>query len=109
MKSVREFSTIYLHRLPVDGRKGINGLACLAEGSMLLSPLKGGLFVFTSKRRDTVKILYWDKTGFALWMKRKHCSDGGPPQSRGTGSLLKQVPGIERFLLGGRRKFADVS
>jgi transposase len=70
MRNIREFSGIYLHRLPVDGRKGINGLASLAECEMQHSPLQGGLFVFTNKRRDVIKILYWDKTGFALWIKR---------------------------------------
>jgi transposase len=70
MKSLRKFSDIYLHRKPVDGRKMINGLAAIVEAEMGQSPMKGGLFVFTSQRRDTIRLLYWDRTGFALWIKK---------------------------------------
>ena len=37
---------------------------------MALSPLSGALFVFCNKKRDKLKLLYWDKSGFALWYKR---------------------------------------
>ena len=30
----------------------------------------GALFVFTSRKRDTIRLLYWDRTGFALWIKQ---------------------------------------
>ncbi|MHB1780762.1 IS66 family insertion sequence element accessory protein TnpB [Acidithiobacillus sp.] len=61
---------VYLHREPVDFRVGIDGLAMRVEQEMALSPLTGALFAFTNRRRDRVKILYWDQTGFALWVKR---------------------------------------
>jgi transposase len=70
MKSIHEFSSVYLHRLPVDGRKQINGLASIVEHEMELSPFDEGLFVFTNRRRRVIKLLYWDRTGFAMWMKR---------------------------------------
>lgn len=70
MKSIHEFSEIFLHRAAVDGRKAINGLSIIVQAAMKQSPFAGGLFVFTNKRRDVVRILYWDKSGYALWMKR---------------------------------------
>jgi transposase len=61
---------VYLHRQPVDFRKSINGLSVVVEQAMGLSPLTPGLFVFCSRRRDKLKVLYWDKPGFCLWYKR---------------------------------------
>jgi transposase len=53
-----------------DMRKSINGLSVLVERAMDLDPFAGDLFVFCNRRRNMVKILYWDKNGFALWHKR---------------------------------------
>ena len=61
---------VYLHREPVDFRKSINGLAVIVEAQMALSPFSGALFVFCNRKRDKLKLLYWDKSGFALWYKR---------------------------------------
>jgi transposase len=61
---------VYLHREPVDFRKSINGLAGIVEQDMTLSPMEPGLFVFRAKRRDRIKVLYWDRNGFCLWHKR---------------------------------------
>lgn len=61
---------IYLHRQFVDFRKSINGLSVIVEAEMNLPTMTGALFIFCNKARDKLKILYWDKTGFALWYKR---------------------------------------
>lgn len=61
---------IYLHRDPVDFRKSINGLSVIVDAAMGLPSCSGSLFVFCSRKRDKLKALYWDKTGFALWYKR---------------------------------------
>lgn len=61
---------IYLYPGHVDFRKSINGLALIIEQDMAHSPFDGGLFVFCNRRRDKVKALYWDNTGFCLWYKR---------------------------------------
>ncbi|WP_305812789.1 IS66 family insertion sequence element accessory protein TnpB [Photobacterium leiognathi] len=61
---------IYLYRESVDFRKSINGLAAIIESDTDLPLASGALFLFTNKQRDKIKVLYWDKTGFALWYKR---------------------------------------
>ena len=62
--------SVYLHRDFVDFRKSINGLAGIVEAELDLPVMNGAVFVFCNKGRDKLKILYWDKTGFALWYKR---------------------------------------
>lgn len=63
-------ATVYLHREPVDFRKQIDGLAILVQQSMELDPMQAALFVFTNKRRDRIRALWWDRNGFCLWTKR---------------------------------------
>jgi transposase len=63
-------SDIYLHLDAVDFRKSINGLVVVVEQQLELSPLSDAMFIFSNKKRDMLKILYWDKTGFALLYKR---------------------------------------
>jgi len=61
---------VYLCREVVDFRKSINGLSILVEEQLGLNPFGPQLFVFCNRRRDKLKILYWERTGFVLWYKR---------------------------------------
>jgi transposase len=70
MRLFADLPEVYLHREPVDFRKAINGLVVIVEQAMDLSPFSGALFVFTNRRCDKLKIVYWDETGFCLWYKR---------------------------------------
>ena len=49
---------------------GINGLSVLIEGSLKYDPFSRNLFCFTNKRRNQIKVLYWERSGFCLWLKR---------------------------------------
>jgi transposase len=55
---------------PVDGRKGPDSLMALVRDELRHDPLSGHLFIFFSKRCDRVRIVYWDRNGFAMWTKR---------------------------------------
>ena len=61
---------VYLAAGSTDMRKAINGLCMLVEGQLELDPFLGHLFVFCNRRRNLIKILYWDRNGFCLWQKR---------------------------------------
>ena len=61
---------VYLFLGATDMRKSINGLSILVEDCLELDPFSGHLFVFCNRRRNIIKILYWDKNGFCLWQKR---------------------------------------
>lgn len=70
MRCFIEPSAVYLYRPSVDFRKSINGLALIVEQELELDPFNTSLYLFSNRARDKIKILYWDKTGFALWYKR---------------------------------------
>ncbi len=70
MRCFIEPPAVYLYRTPVDFRKSINGLALIVEQELGLDPFSTGLYLFSNRAHDKIKILYWDKTGFALWYKR---------------------------------------
>ena len=61
---------IYLCRDPVDFRMGINGLSVFVEATLKFDPFSRNLFCFVNKRKNQIKVLYWQRTGFCLWLKR---------------------------------------
>lgn len=61
---------VYLALGVIDMRKSVNGLSLLVSEILDMDPCSGHLFVFSNRRRNIVKILYWDRNGFCLWYKR---------------------------------------
>jgi transposase len=57
---------VYLHREAIDFRIGINGLAILVEQSMHLNPFGRAVFAFCNRRRDRIRLLFYDRSGFWL-------------------------------------------
>ncbi|HEX2462907.1 MAG TPA: IS66 family insertion sequence element accessory protein TnpB [Vicinamibacterales bacterium] len=70
MLSVAQSASIYVHMRPTDMRKGFDGLCGIVRQEFGSDPLDGSLFLFINRRRDRIKILYWDRDGLALWYKR---------------------------------------
>jgi transposase len=62
--------TIYIAQEPVDFRLGINGLSVVVEATLRFDPFSRNLFCFTNKRKNQIKVLYWQRSGFCLWQKR---------------------------------------
>ncbi len=81
MKSIFEFKNILIHKAPVDMRKSINGLSVIVASEMKLDLKSPSLFVFINRRRTHMKILYFDKSGFALWLKRLESSKFSWPKN----------------------------
>jgi len=61
---------IWLATAPADMRCGFDRLAELAQVVTDQNPLDGHLFLFRGRNGDRLKILHWDKDGYALWYKR---------------------------------------
>ena len=60
---------VYLCLSPCDMRRSFDGLHALVRDHLQLDPFAGHLYLFANKRRDRLKILYWDRDGFAIWAK----------------------------------------
>lgn len=61
---------VYLHRDPIDFRAGINSLAVRVQETMGLDPFACGVFAFCNRRRDRLKLLFFDRSGFVLILKQ---------------------------------------
>ena len=61
---------IWLYSQPTDMRKSFTGLSGLVRKVLEHNPLSGALFVFVNRRKTHIKILYFDGSGYCIWMKR---------------------------------------
>ena len=69
-------TTIFLATVPTDLRKAYDGLAVLVRQSLGQDPLSGSLFVFCNRRRDRIKILFWEEGGYWLCARRREEEHG---------------------------------
>ena len=70
MRAPRADTAVYLWRGAVDMRMSFDRLSALVSEQMGRAVIKGGLYLFFSRCRSRVKVLYWDADGYALWHKR---------------------------------------
>ena len=61
---------VWLCTEPTDMRKSFDGLSALVKHQLSEDPLSGHLFVFINRRGTQMKILYFDRSGYAVWSKR---------------------------------------
>ena len=97
MLTLSEETPVYIFSRAIDMRGSFDRLSSVVKEECNRSVLQGGLFVFFSRRKDRVKILYWDRDGYCLWYKRLEAdvfqislsSDG--KQEEITGVELKEL------------------
>lgn len=91
---------LFVATQPVDGRKGADSLMVIVRDDFGHAPLGGHLFVFFSKRRDGVRVVYWDRNGFAMWSKRLERGRFRPSFSKDDGKLaVSEVEAAELALI----------
>jgi transposase len=86
---------VYLCLTPCDMRKSFDSLHALVREHLELDAFAGHLFVFASRRRDRVKILYWDRDGFAIWSKRLEEGTYAVPFEDAPGERRREVTAQE--------------
>ena len=93
---------IYLARGATDMRKSIDGLSAITRQVLEHDPVSGHLFVFCNARRDRIKILYWERTGFWLLHKRLEQGTFAWPVPEGSEAKQLELPSSDLVaLLGG--------
>jgi transposase len=70
MLALSDHCRYFLYRPPADMRKSFYSLAALVREQMQRDPLSGDIFIFLSRRRNHIKLLRWERDGFALYTKR---------------------------------------
>ena len=70
MFSLSSSLTYYLYQGRTDMRKSFDGLSGLVQNELQRNPLSGEVFIFISRRRNTIKLLHWESGGFVLYYKR---------------------------------------
>ncbi len=86
---------VYLCLTPCDMRKSFDSLHALVREHLGLDAFAGHLFVFASRRRDRVKILYWDRDGFAVWSKRLEEGTYAMPFDNGGAECRREITAQE--------------
>jgi transposase len=86
---------VYLCLTACDMRKSFDSLHALVREHLELDAFAGHLFVFLSRRRDRVKILYWDRDGFALWSKRLEEGAYAAPPADSEGERRREITAQE--------------
>lgn len=81
MRPDAKVEKVYLYPKPVDFRTSIDGLAAPVELDIKVAVFDPVLFVFLNKPRNRVKILYWERNGFCLWLKRLESERFNEPES----------------------------
>ena len=99
MLSLLPSTEIFLVAGPTDMRRSFNTLAALVENAAGKNPLSGEIYVFCNKRRNRMKLLFWDGSG--LWVAAKRLERGTFAWPEFGGASVELGPHELSLLLGG--------
>jgi transposase len=86
---------VFLCTKPTDMRKGFDGLFGMVQEFLGQDPLSGHLFLFLNRRRDRVKILFWERDGLVIWYKRLEAGTFQQLDPKGGAHHVSGSAGIE--------------
>ena len=111
---------VFLCTRPTDMRKGFDGLQGMVREFLGQDPLSGHLFLFLNRRRDRIKLLWWDRDGLVIWYKRleagtfqqldpsasRGCSSGEAGIELSTTDLALLLTGVDLASARRRKRYA---
>lgn len=108
---------LYLATEPTDLRKSFGGLSTVVEGIFGMSAMTGDLFVFLNRRGTQVRILFWDRDGFCVLMKRLEAgtfrrvksAEGASRVEIDAGELAMLLEGIDAPKVRRRKRYVPPS
>ena len=112
MLSLGSSHRYYLYREPTDMRKGFNGLSGLVQAELARDPSSGDVFIFINRRRDKMKLLVWEGSGFVIWYKRLESGSFEMPSSSALShqiswqELVLILEGVELKSVRHRKRFS---
>jgi transposase len=92
---------VFLHAPATDLRKGFDALSGLVTTAFSQDPTSGHLFLFVNRRRDRLKILYWDRDGLAIRYKRLESGSFQIPVAAGDAVSIEMSPTQLSLILSG--------
>ena len=92
---------VFLHTPATDLRKGFDALSGLVTSAFAQDPTSGHLFLFVNRRRDRLKILYWDRDGLAIWYKRLETGSFQLPEISRNAVSIEMSPTQLTLILSG--------
>lgn len=96
---------MYVYTEPVDMRRGFDSLALIAREAMGQDPRSGALFIFTNRRANRLKALWWDRNGYCILYKRVHQAVFELPAKEDANSVSVRIDGkVLAQLLSGTAK-----
>lgn len=95
---------VYIANDAVDMRKSYDGLSGCVEHLLHADPLSGHLFVFFNRRRNQVKILVWDRSGYCIYCKRLETGRFAIPATTTVSDFARLLLVLEGIDLSGARQ-----
>lgn len=99
MLSVPRQVKIFVSLQPTDMRRGFPGLSGEVQSTLQQDPLSGHLFLFHNRRRDRIKILFWDGDGYAIFYKQLSRGSFEFPAATDAHSAVVQIRASELSML----------
>lgn len=100
MLLISEHQRYFVYAGVTDMRKGFDTLCGLIRAEMDLNPMSGDMFIFFNRPRTHVKILLWDRDGFALYFKRLERGTFEMPPNDGNGAMHISAQTLALILQG---------